>query len=129
MTQSGKERAGPSPSLGDWAGFGAMCLGTFMAILDIQVVVTSLPTIQAALKMRPDQMSWIQMSYLIAEVIVIPLTGFLTRTLTMRWLAATSLAIFTAASIGPRLLWRRHNPLCRHHRRLPPVPQRVLTYR
>jgi DHA2 family multidrug resistance protein len=77
-----------------------MCLGMFMAVLDIQVVATSLPIIQAALKMRPDQMSWIQTGYLIAEVIAIPLTGLLTRTLTIRWLSVTSLAIFTGASIG-----------------------------
>jgi MFS transporter, DHA2 family, multidrug resistance protein len=77
-----------------------MCLGMFMAVLDIQVVATSLPIIQAALKMRPDQMSWIQTGYLIAETIAIPLTGLLTRTLTIRWLSVTSLAIFTGASIG-----------------------------
>jgi DHA2 family multidrug resistance protein len=45
------------PLLSTWAGFSAMCLGMFMAVLDIQVVATSLPIIQAALKMRPDQMS------------------------------------------------------------------------
>ena len=77
-----------------------MCLGMFMAVLDIQVVATSLPTIQAALDMRPDQMSWLQTSYLIAEVVAIPLTGVLTRALGMRWLSVASLAIFTAASVG-----------------------------
>ena len=45
-----------------------MCLGMFMAILDIQVVATSLPTIQSALDIAPDQMSWVQTAYLIAEV-------------------------------------------------------------
>jgi DHA2 family multidrug resistance protein len=77
-----------------------MCVGMFMAVLDTQVVATSLPVIQAALKMRADQMSWIQTSYLIAEVIAIPLTGLLTRTLTTRWLSVVSLAVFTGASIG-----------------------------
>ncbi len=36
-----------------------MCIGMFMAILDIQIVATSLPNIQEALAIRPDQMSWI----------------------------------------------------------------------
>ncbi len=63
-----------------------MCLGMFMAILDIQVVATSLPTIQDALGISQDAMSWIQTAYLIAEVIAIPLTGLFTRVLTMRWL-------------------------------------------
>jgi len=77
-----------------------MCVGMFMAILDVQVVATSLPTIQHALGIPPDRMSWIQTAYLIAEVIAIPLTGFLTRLLTMRWLFVVSISIFTAASIG-----------------------------
>ena len=100
MTTYAASPAGPNPSLATWAGFGAMCLGMFMAVLDIQVVATSLQTIQAALGMRPDQMSWLQTSYLIAEVVAIPLTGVLTRALGMRWLAVVSLAIFTAASVG-----------------------------
>ncbi len=77
-----------------------MCIGMFMAILDVQVVATSLPTIQGALRIPRDQMSWIQTAYLIAEVIAIPLTGFLTRLLTMRWLFVVSISIFTIASIG-----------------------------
>ena len=60
----------PTPSLAGWLGFIAMCTGMFMAILDIQIVATSLPDIQAALALRPDQMSWIQSSYLIAEVVL-----------------------------------------------------------
>ena len=51
-----------------------MCVGMFMAILDVQVVATSLPTIQGALAVAPDQMSWVQTAYLVAEVIAIPLT-------------------------------------------------------
>ena len=83
-----------------WIGFATMCVGMFMAILDIQVVATSLPTIQSALDIQPDQMSWVQTAYLIAEVIAIPLTGFLTRLLSMRWLFVYAVTIFTAASIG-----------------------------
>ena len=73
-----------------WSGFGLMCLGMFMAILDIQVVATSLPTIQDALVISRDAMSWIQTAYLIAEIIAIPLTGWLTRVLTLRWLFVTA---------------------------------------
>ena len=83
-----------------WAAFVLMCLGMFMAILDIQVVATSLPTIQQALGISQDAMSWIQTAYLIAEVIAIPLTGFLTRLLTLRWLFVTAVSVFTIASIG-----------------------------
>jgi DHA2 family multidrug resistance protein len=83
-----------------WAGFAMMCVGMFMAVLDIQVVATSLPTIQTGLGIRPDQMSWVQTAYLIAEIIAIPLTGFLTRVLSMRWLFVIALGVFTLASLG-----------------------------
>ena len=88
------------PGVAIWLGFILMCLGMFMAILDIQVVATSMPTIQRALAIAPDSMSWIQTSYLIAEIIAIPLTGWLTRVMTLRWLFASAVALFTLASIG-----------------------------
>lgn len=91
--------AGDAP-VTTWLGFVAMCMGMFMAILDVQVVATSLPTIQSALTIDPDQMSWIQTAYLIAEVVAIPLTGFLTRLLRMRWLFVGALTVFCAASAG-----------------------------
>ena len=79
-----------------WLGFALMCLGMFMAILDIQVVATSLPAIQDALSISRDAMSWIQTAYLIAEIIAIPLTGWLTRVLTLRWLFVAAIGLFTA---------------------------------
>jgi MFS transporter, DHA2 family, multidrug resistance protein len=88
------------PDIATWAGFLLMCLGMFMAILDIQVVATSLPAIQRALAISPDAMSWIQTAYLIAEVIAIPLTGLLTRVLSLRWLFVAAVSLFTIASIG-----------------------------
>ena len=88
-----------------WAGFALMSVGMFMAILDVQVVATSIPTIQKALAVRPDQISWVQTAYLIAEVIAIPLTGLLTRLMTMRWLFVTAISMFTLASIGCATSW------------------------
>jgi DHA2 family multidrug resistance protein len=83
-----------------WLGFGALCIGMFMAVLDIQIVVTSLSEIERALKIGADRMSWVQTAYLIAEVIAIPLTGLLMRVLSMRWLVTGAVAMFTLASIG-----------------------------
>jgi MFS transporter, DHA2 family, multidrug resistance protein len=94
------EPSSTTPVVSTWTGFLLMCLGMFMAILDIQVVATSLPTIQSALDISPDTMSWIQTAYLIAEVIAIPLTGLFTRILTLRWLFVTAVSVFTLASIG-----------------------------
>ena len=89
-----------TPSFKTWVAFLLMCLGMFMAILDIQVVATSLPAIQQSLAISPDAMSWIQTAYLIAEVVAIPLTGLFTRVLTLRWLVASAVTLFTLASIG-----------------------------
>src|SRR2546430_4607652 len=91
---------GERPAIATWAGFLLMCVGMFMAILDIQVVATSLPTIQRALAISPDAMSWIQTAYLIAEVIAIPLTGLITRVLSLRWLFVTAVSVFSIASVG-----------------------------
>ncbi len=90
----------PEASLRTWAGFIFMCVGMFMAILDIQIVATSLPTIQGALNIGTDQMIWIQTAYLTAEIVAIPLTGFLTARLGMRWLFVSAVTVFTIASIG-----------------------------
>ena len=90
----------PAARAAPWWGFAVMGVGMFMAILDVQVVATSIPTIQKALAVRPDQISWVQTAYLIAEVIAIPLTGVLTRWLSMRWLFVTAITVFTLASLG-----------------------------
>lgn len=92
--------AKPEASLRTWAGFIFMCIGMFMAILDIQIVATSLPTIQGALEIGTDQMIWIQTAYLTAEIVAIPLTGFLTARLGMRWLFVSGVTVFTVASVG-----------------------------
>ncbi|WP_371877329.1 DHA2 family efflux MFS transporter permease subunit [Alsobacter ponti] len=78
--------------------FLAMVFGMFMAILDIQIVSASLAEIQAGLSASAEEIAWVQTSYLIAEVIMIPLSGFLGRVLSTRILFAVSAAGFTAAS-------------------------------
>ncbi len=90
----------PDAGLRTWVGFVIMCLGMFMAILDIQIVATSLPTIKNALGIAADRMSWIQTAYLTAEIVAIPLTGYLTARLGMRWLFVGAVTVFTIASIG-----------------------------
>src|SRR5882724_4096336 len=79
--------------------FMAMCFGMFMAFLDIQIVSSSLNEIQAGLAASSDEIPWVQTSYLVAEVISIPLSGFLARALGTRTLFAVSAAGFTAASV------------------------------
>lgn len=84
----------------NWLGFFAMCIGMFMAILDIQIVVTSLPAISSALNIPASSMSWVQTAYLVAEIVAIPLTGYLTRAVSMRGLFLFAISTFTLASIA-----------------------------
>ncbi len=79
--------------------FLAMCFGMFMAFLDIQVVSASLSEIQAGLAASSDEITWVQTAYLMAEVVAIPLSGFLSRALGTRVMFATAAAGFTAASL------------------------------
>ncbi|HYD45160.1 MAG TPA: DHA2 family efflux MFS transporter permease subunit [Phenylobacterium sp.] len=60
-------------------GFGGMVIGQFMALLDIQIVAASLAQIQAGVGASADEIAWVQTIYLLAEVVVMPLTAYLTR--------------------------------------------------
>ena len=80
------------------AAFLFMVFGMFMAILDIQIVSSSLAEIQAGISASADEISWVQTSYLIAEVVMIPLSGMLSRILSTRILFTVSAIGFTAMS-------------------------------
>jgi DHA2 family multidrug resistance protein len=82
-----------------------MCVGMFIALLDIQIVASSLQNIGGGLSAAQDEISWVQTSYLIAEIIVIPLSGWLTRVFSTRWLFTISAAGFTAASMLCGIAW------------------------
>src|ERR1041385_3235540 len=97
------------PATADWlrsiVPFVVMCFGGFMALLDIQIVASSLQQIGGGLSAAQDQIAWVQTAYLIAEIIVIPLSGWLTRLLSTRWLFAASAAGFTVTSLLCGLAW------------------------
>src|ERR1700758_3594177 len=94
--------------------FLIMVFGMFMSILDIQVVSASLSDIQAGLSASSSEISWVQTAYLIAEVIAIPLSGFLSRAFGTRLLFAISAAGFTvssffcgfASTLEQMIIWR-----------------------
>ncbi|MFU0922041.1 DHA2 family efflux MFS transporter permease subunit [Kluyvera sichuanensis] len=85
--------------------FASMCIGLFIAQLDIQIVSASLNEIGGGLSAGKDEMAWIQTSYLIAEIIVIPLSGWLSRVFSTRWLFTLSAGVFTAMSVACGLAW------------------------
>ena len=79
--------------------FFFMVVGMFMAILDIQIVASSITKIQAGLSASTDEISWVQTSYLIAEVIMIPMSGWLSRVMSTRYLFVASSLGFTFMSL------------------------------
>jgi DHA2 family multidrug resistance protein len=85
--------------------FASMCVGMFIALLDIQIVSASLRDIGGGLSAGADETAWVQTSYLIAEIVVIPLSGWLSRVFSTRWLFAASAAGFTLASLLCGLAW------------------------
>ncbi len=97
----------PSPSswVRDLFPFVVMCVGMFIALLDIQIVASSLQDIGGGLSAAQDQISWVQTAYLIAEIIMIPLSGWLTRVFSTRWLFTASAAGFTVTSMLCGLAW------------------------
>ncbi|AKM33104.1 EmrB/QacA family drug resistance transporter [Pandoraea faecigallinarum] len=85
--------------------FGTMVVGMFIALLDIQIVSASLRDIGGGLSAGADETAWVQTSYLIAEIIVIPLSGWLSRVMSTRWIFAVSAAGFTVASLLCGAAW------------------------
>src|SRR5580765_6482716 len=85
--------------------FALMAFGQFMALLDIQIVAGSLNSIQAGLSAGPDEISWVQTAYLMAEIVMIPLAAFLSQALSTRWLFTASAVLFTLSSLMCGMAW------------------------
>lgn len=96
---------GKSVPLRTRIAFLAMCIGTFMAILDANIVACSVPDIAANLGATIKETSWIQTAFLIAEAIMLPLSGWLSRSLSLRNLYSIAAAFFTLTSILCSLSW------------------------
>ena len=86
-------------------GFFAMVIGMFMAILDIQIVASSIRQIQAGVSASQEEIAWIQSGYLIAEVVGIPLSGFLNRVFGIRKLFIFSAVGFVISSALCAISW------------------------
>jgi len=108
---SAKFFAGPAVPISEWPNqrklflFILMALGQFMALLDTQIVAASLSDIQAGLASAPDESSWVQTAYLIGEIVMIPLSGWLSRAFSTRWLFTVSAAGFTISSVVCGFAW------------------------
>jgi MFS transporter, DHA2 family, multidrug resistance protein len=100
--------AQPAPAAADpnrasvtvWIAVIAAMIGSFMAILNIQITNASLLNIEGGIGTGVDNGSWISTSYLIGEIIVIPLTDFLSRVFSFRRYMLASAALFAAFSVA-----------------------------
>ncbi|MGO9930240.1 MAG: DHA2 family efflux MFS transporter permease subunit [Steroidobacteraceae bacterium] len=85
--------------------FGVLAFGQFMALLDIQIVAASLNELQAGLSAGPEEISWVQTAYLMAELVMIPFSAFLAQAMSTRWLFSLSAALFTLSSVLCGFAW------------------------
>jgi MFS transporter, DHA2 family, multidrug resistance protein len=81
-----------------WLAVIGATLGAFMAVLNIQIVNASLADIQGAIGAGIDDGGWISTSYLIAEIVVIPLSGWLAQVFSIRVYLLTNAILFLAFS-------------------------------
>jgi MFS transporter, DHA2 family, multidrug resistance protein len=81
-----------------WIAVIGATLGAFMAVLNIQIVNASLADIQGAIGAGIDDGGWISTSYLIAEIVVIPLSGWLAQVFSIRVYLLTNAILFLALS-------------------------------
>ncbi len=84
MSSSATSAKEPPVSLRSWMAVLGAALGAFMAVLDIQIVNSSLQDIQGALGATLDEGTWIATSYLVAEIVTIPLTPWLSKVFSTR---------------------------------------------
>lgn len=82
-----------------WIAVAAGLLGAFMAILDISITNASLQDIQGGLNATLDEGAWISTAYLVAEIVVIPLTGFFAKVFSLKRYLLFNALIFILASI------------------------------
>ncbi len=94
----------PGPDYAEYAGpirwviMVSVMLGTIMEILDISIVNVAIPDMMGNLGATLDQIGWVSTGYIIANVIVLPLTGWLSARFGRKRYLAGSMLLFTAAS-------------------------------
>jgi len=86
-------------SLADWLAVAAGTLGALMAMVDVSIVNASLPIIQGEIGATSSEGTWIGTAYLVSEVVVIPLTAWLERLMSLRRLLLVSASLFTLFSV------------------------------
>src|SRR5438093_3847582 len=99
----------PVPHVNPWLIAVAVMFGTFMEVLDTTVVNVSLPHIAGSLSVTAEEATWALTSYLVANAIVLPITGWLASYFGRKRLLMSAVVGFTTSSIlfgfAPNLAW------------------------
>jgi len=90
----------PQPDAKVWLAVIGSIIGAFIAVLNIQITNASLPDIQGAIGAGIDDGGWISTSYLVAEIVVIPLTGFLAPVFSLRRYLLANTVMFLVMSVA-----------------------------
>jgi DHA2 family multidrug resistance protein len=85
--------------LSDWIAVIAGALGALMATLDISITNSALPQIQGEIGATGTEGTWISTGYLMSEIVMIPLTAWLTRVFGLRMFLLTNTTLFTLFSV------------------------------
>jgi DHA2 family multidrug resistance protein len=92
--------AEPKTDLKTWMAVCGSIIGAFIAVLNIQITNASLPNIQGAIGAGIDDGGWISTAYLVAEIVVIPLTAFLTPVFSLRRYLLGNTIMFLVMSVA-----------------------------
>src|SRR5260370_27671275 len=98
----GAKPTGPTEervSLRTWIAVGGDLLGCLMAVLDIIITNSSLRDIAGTLGASADEISWVPTSYLVAEIVVIPLTGWLAAAFSLKKYLVVNSILFVVFSV------------------------------
>ena len=90
----------PQADLKTWLAVSGAMIGAFIAVLNIQITNASLPNIQGAIGAGIDDGGWISTAYLVAEIVVIPLTGFLAPVFSLRKYLLGNTIMFLVMSVA-----------------------------
>ena len=99
-TVSGTWAGEDVPVINPWIVAVAVMLGTFMEVLDTTVVNVSLPHIAGSLSSTPEEATWVLTSYLVANAVILPMTGWLANQFGRKRLLLLSVAGFTISSVA-----------------------------
>jgi MFS transporter, DHA2 family, multidrug resistance protein len=93
MSEPAQQPEPPVP-LKTWIAVGGALIGAFMAVLNIQITNASLPYIEGGIGTGGINGAWVITAYLIGEIIVIPMTDFLSRVFSLRHYLIVNTALF-----------------------------------